>query len=218
VGILVHKNIYGTNFNLIGQETDEEGNYLLLNIEMDSIKYTIGTVYGPNHDDQLITYTRLRNACLKINNRNVILGGDFNATWDESRVNSNIDVVNMVDIPSRIRTVRLKEIADEIGLTDPFRILYPNKKEYTYIPSALNNMNRSRIDFFLISRHLIANIASCEIPHSLCSTFFDHKQIFLTLGSIKKQVKNVIKDAILKDVETQFHVQTSIMETYLQHR
>jgi hypothetical protein len=36
-----------------------------------------------------------------IGNGTVILGGDWNATWDPSPINNNIDVINMQNIPSR---------------------------------------------------------------------------------------------------------------------
>jgi hypothetical protein len=120
VGILVHKNIHGGNFKILGREVDEEGNFLLLNTETNSVKYKIGSVCGPNHDDLLSTYVKLKRGRLRIKNENVIIGRDFNATWDNSRVNSN-----MADIPSKMRTMKIKEIAEEIGLTDPYRILNP---------------------------------------------------------------------------------------------
>jgi hypothetical protein len=120
-------------------------------------------------------------------------------------------------LPSVIRTNKVRELAEEIGLIEPYRFLNPNKKEYTYIPSAVNNMNRSRIDFFLVSNNLVPNITNCEIPHSLTSTLFDHKQIFVTLGKKKYKWKPIIKDSILKDKDLQFHVQACIMETYLHH-
>jgi exonuclease III len=217
VGILIHKNIKNEKFVIHNEKTDLEGNYILLDVTIHGKRYTIGAVYGPNYDDQLSTYNKLKRACNELHNENVILGGDFNATWDNSRVNSNIDVVNMNALPSVIRTNKVRELAEEIGLIEPYRFLNPNKKEYTYIPSAVNNMNRSRIDFFLVSNNLVPNITNCEIPHSLTSTLFDHKQIFVTLGKKKYKWKPIIKDSILKDKDLQFHVQACIMETYLHH-
>jgi hypothetical protein len=123
----------------------------------------------------------------------------------------------MLSIPSRLRTECIKEMAEELDLTEPYRAIYPNKIEYTYIPSALNNMNRYRIDFFLSSSELLEKVTYCEIPHSLSTTLFDHKLIFLSLGKCKKPVRPVIKDMVLKDKDLQFHVQAGIIETYLHH-
>ena len=45
-------------------------------------------------------------------NENIILGGDWNATWDNSRVEKNLDTLNMVDIPSLIRSNTIIKMAE----------------------------------------------------------------------------------------------------------
>jgi hypothetical protein len=205
------------------ERRDNDCNYLLLDVSIGMSRYILGSIYGPNHDDQVSFYNRLQKDCIDlagangVNGRNIILGGDFNATWDSSRVNSNLDIVNMVEIPSRIRSNRIIELANELGLVEPYRAINPNKREYTFIPSAINSTNRSRIDFFLLSKELLSMVTQCEIPHSLVSTLFDHKQIFLNIGKRKIPSQHIIKDAILKDVDLKYHVQSGIIETYLHH-
>jgi hypothetical protein len=202
---------------ILGLDGDEEGNFMVIKVETTQGVFTLGSVYGPNHDEQANTYETLSRLIRKNRADKIIIGGDFNATWDNNRVNSNVDVFNMVDIPSRVRTGKIRDLAEEFQLVDAFRTLNPNKKEYTYIPSAINNRNRSRLDFFLISSNIINAIDQCEIPHSLASTLFDHKQISLRLGKSQKQIRYLIKDSILKDSATQIHVQVGIIETYVQH-
>jgi exonuclease III len=73
-------------------------------------------------------------------------------------------------------------MAYRLGLTDLYRIKYPVKKEFTYVPNARMNINRSRIDFFLIKNDQIDTISDCGISPSLSSISFDHKKIFLKLG------------------------------------
>jgi exonuclease III len=158
VGILIHKNILEGQFTIHTERFDENGNFLLLDLTMGNSRYTIGTIYGPNHDDQTNFYDELKIVCEELRNRKIILGGDFNATWDNGRINSNIDVVNMVALPSIARTEKIREISEQLNLVEPYRLLNPNKKDYTYIPSALNNMNRSRLDFFLVSNELMSVI------------------------------------------------------------
>ena len=67
-------------------------------------------------------------------NENIILGGDWNATWDNSRVEKNLDTLNMVDIPSLIRSNTIIKMAETLRLTDPFRTFYPEKREFTFVP------------------------------------------------------------------------------------
>ena len=69
-------------------------------------------------------------------NNNVILGGDWNATWDNLRVGKNLDVINMADIPSYVRSNSILKMADTLNLTDPYIIFYPNK------PTRLQQCNK----------------------------------------------------------------------------
>jgi exonuclease III len=106
----------------------------------------LGAVYGPNEND-LEFFTDLENKLVSVNCTDfpTSIGGDWNATWDPRPANINGDVINMINIPSRARSEKINEIANRSGLTDPYRILHPVKKEFTYIPNARMNLNRSRI-------------------------------------------------------------------------
>ena len=77
-------------------------------------------------------------------------------------------------------------MCEQLALTDPFRTLFPNKKDYTYVPAVLYYTNRSRLDFFCISKNLIKYVANCTIDNALTSMVFDHKAIFL---DFRKKVK-----------------------------
>jgi hypothetical protein len=66
-----------------------EGNYILLDIEYKSVKYTIGSVYGANTNDGINMYNGLKEDIVKLKNSNIILGGDWNCVWDKSRVEEN---------------------------------------------------------------------------------------------------------------------------------
>ena len=176
--ILIKKKL---NHSLIGEEHCVYGNFLLLKIKISDYSMVIGSIYGPNTNENIGILDNLQ---LKLNslkeNCNIILGGDWNCTWDTSDAINNIDVLNMAAIPSRRRSEKLKEICNLNKLTDPFRTLYPNKNEYSYIPAVRELTNRSRLDFFLISDTLINKVTECEIAPSLSSVVFDHKKIHLT--------------------------------------
>jgi exonuclease III len=93
----------------------------------------------------------------------------------------------MIRIPSAQKSEAIIRLANNLDMTDPFRILYPVKKEFTYVPNARINLNRSRIDFFLMSKELANSLIDCSIGTALSSTSFDHKKIFLEIG--KKPAK-----------------------------
>ena len=143
VGILLKKSLSYTVNNSIA---DYDDNYLLLDITILNFRLILGSVYGPNSNGSNF-YTNLDNELKNLNCNTVILGGDWNATWDSSGNLTNLDVLNMAGIPSRQRSEAIRTLCEENNLTEPFRVLNPSKLEYTYVPNAQANLNRSRIDF-----------------------------------------------------------------------
>jgi exonuclease III len=182
VGILIRSDIFKKELERI--DDNNNNNFLLLKVELNSGVWVLGSIYGPN-DNDINFFTDLEAGLEKLNNPNMVIGGDWNATWDSRPVNQNYNVINMATIPSKYRSDKIAKIAEKLGLTDPFRVLHPIKKEFTYIPNARMNLNRSRIDFFLIKRDNADLILDCKIAETLASTSFDHKKISLTLGNKK---------------------------------
>ena len=213
VGILISRKL---KYTVLREFGDEEDNILLLDVEILGKKFTLGSIYGPNEDDMPFFET-LKEGIKNFKNSNVIIGGDWNLTWDSSDINLNIDVVNMANIPSRRRSEKLRSICIELNLLDPYRIFYPTRKEYTYIPSAIGLTNRSRLDFFIVSESVLSKTINCSIPHSLTSTVFDHKPVYLSTKRKKIIHKQNINDLILDDPDLDSYVRVAVYETYLQH-
>ena len=188
---------------------DVSDNLILISTKAGDCNYTFGSVYGPNHDHESSFYTTLTNTFISMGNNNVILGGDWNATWDNSRVGKNLDVINMADIPSYIRS---NSMADTLKLTDPYRIFYPNKRDFTFMPTAMQQRNRSRLDFFLVSKTLSNSLANCTIPNSTNGAIFDHKQIFLGFRRGKKLTNEVLRDHIFVEEESNIYVRVSVFK------
>jgi exonuclease III len=76
VGILLHKNLRDDSFNINNVRRDREGNYILLDINIKNNRYTVGSVYGPNYDEQVNMYDNLVSSCRELKNEKIILGGD----------------------------------------------------------------------------------------------------------------------------------------------
>ena len=195
-----------------GTKTDAGDNFILLDVVIRGVRFTLGSVYGPNEDD-LPFFDNLKDCLNSFNNDNIIIGGDWNTTWDNSAVNLNIDVVNMVNIPSKRKSDKLRLICAELNLCDPYRIFHPTRREYTFIPSAIGMLNRSRLDFFVISEGIVYKISNCTIPHSLTSTVFDHKPIFMSTNSKKFPNKQQINDVILDDPDLLYHIKISVIDS-----
>jgi exonuclease III len=213
VGILISRKLAHTIVNV---HKDPDCNILLLEIEILSQRLFIGLIYGPNNNDPSF-FNNLKNFVCNASNVPTILGGDFNTTWDDRHVSVNLDTHAMQNIPSIFRTNKLKKLCTNYDLIDPYRALYPNKRDFTFIPSAADNLNRSHIDMFLINVSLLPHVKNCLISPGLLTAHFDHKCISLNFKS-KIGIKNYpIKNCILKEDEVNWQVNSSVVETYIQH-
>ncbi len=155
---------------------DVDCNMLLLKLGIGNSTITIGSIYGPNDDDENF-FSRLEDGIEGFNSNFVIIGGDWNATYDCHNNRTNIDTHNMVGIPSARRSLWLNRLCTLKNLKDPYRYLYPDLKEFTYVPFAMDAVNRSRLDFFIVSDSILSKCVNCRIPHSLNSMLFDHKAV-----------------------------------------
>jgi exonuclease III len=216
VGILIKKKTLD-NLHILNTVRDLEGNHILLDIEYKSVKYTIGSIYGANTNEGINMYNVLRDDILRLKNSNIILGGDWNCVWDRSRVEDNLDVLNMANVPSSQRSNKVHEICDVLSLTDPYRIFYPTTREFTFTPNGVNQNNRSRLDFFLISKCLSDSVMDVSIPHCLNSSVFDHKSVTLSFSKSNNNFSFFIKDNYIYTDEFSAGVHAAVVECYLIH-
>jgi exonuclease III len=151
---------------------------LLLKLSIGNATLTVGSIYGPNNDDENF-FDQINAVISRFNSDFVIIGGDWNATYDTRNNRHNIDTFNTVGIPSVRRSLWLNQLCARHSLKDPYRYLYPEVKEFTYIPYAVEATNRSRLDFFLISERILPLCVNCRIPNNLSSLLFDHKSVTL---------------------------------------
>jgi exonuclease III len=214
VGILISRKL---NYRVIDVKRDESFNFLLLKIEINQSTFIAGSVYGPNLDTEINFYNDLSEGIRALNCASVILAGDWNATWSSEDVNFNLDVIHMRDIPSKRRSEKINELSNTFNLTDPFRVFYPSKREYTYVPAVVENINRSRIDFFLISDDLMDQCLNCTISQSVTSNLFDHKCVSLHFRK-PNQLKHLQVDRkFLNNPELKTAVQLGVIETHVNH-
>ena len=137
------------NYTIINKEGNLGGNFILLKIKIDNTILIIESVYGLNINENIGVYNELNNKLAGLACETFVLGGDWNYTVNFRGIDSNIDVLNMVSIPSKLRSEKVNKICEKFKHVDPFRTLFPNKKEFTYIPAPHANTNRSHLNFFL---------------------------------------------------------------------
>jgi exonuclease III len=212
VAILIASNLQYT----VNQEyRDTHCNIIALNITICNVQILLVGIYGPNSNDAAF-FEFLRSVFSENRHLPIVCAGDWNTTYSTEPANSNIDVLNMSNPPSLIRSGWLAELYEEFFLSDPFRALHFDKKEFSFVPKT-GKKNRSRIDFFLISDRLLHLCNKCYISDALITDLFDHKSIFLSFNVTLKPKKHFVNSAIFNHPRFEAVVSTSVIETYLHH-
>jgi exonuclease III len=91
----------------------------------------------------------------------------------------------MQDVPNASNSKKIKELCTAHELSDPFRALFPNRCDFSYVPYGTVRKNCSRIDFFLVSVDVMQNVENCFIKENTQSKLFDHKAITLDFNKSK---------------------------------
>ncbi len=80
-------------YSIIREYRDPGENYLIVHAMINGIEYGLGAIYGPNHTsrDFYRNIDAVVGDLLANNVTNIVLGGDWNTTWDRRPVVSNID-------------------------------------------------------------------------------------------------------------------------------
>ena len=195
---------------------DTQENVLLLKVRINDSEIVLGSVYGPNVDNNCGEFFEfLRQSLSNWPNIPRIVGGDWNATLSNLPVDSNPDVAFMRDIPSRIRTGHVLELCEDADLSDPFRTLHPDSTDFTYNPSGDLRKNRSHIDYFLMSPVLYNLLESCTIAQGYCRKTFDHKPIFLNLKKKRCGGRAVVYNGTVDNVLSENIVKITVHRSYL---
>jgi exonuclease III len=130
-GILLKKDL---NFTVHNRWDEPDENALLIQVSLPSGEtLSIGSIYGPNQVNQNF-FIQLGNKIREWNSTYMVLGGDWNCLYRNDQVNVNIDCINMVAIPNAGNTVAMQQLCENCDLTDPYRYIYPDRIDFTYIP------------------------------------------------------------------------------------
>ena len=157
VTVLLNNNF---EFKIMNCITDNDGNYIILSILVENrFTLTLVNLYGPNSDCPDF-YIQLKNKLQDNESDYTVVCGDFNLVLDFDR-----DCYNYVRQNNPRAVNEVKCLCDEISLCDPWRINYPDLKNFTWFRK--NPIKKARLDFFLISDHLLTIIDSTSIYYKL---------------------------------------------------
>jgi exonuclease III len=217
VAILVSNMI--TDFQIAKEYKDVHENYYLLDCTINASKFCLGAIYGPNNTSRAF-FADLTRIIAEIRARGtdkIIVGGDWNTTWDRRPITENIDTFHMAGLPNAKNSELLENMCSSLNLIDPYRALYPDKRDFTYSPFGNVRLNRSRLDFFIVSVELLESVLDCTIANSPRCKLFDHKNVNLELGSERPKCtkKNTISNSFLDVKALDFSVNLAARRAHL---
>lgn len=165
--ILIHKKVVFTPSQTI---SDPQGRFVIVSGSLFNTPVVLASIYAPNWDD-VSFINKLISLIPNLNSHKLILAGDFNTVMDPA-----IDRSNPKTLVRSKMSLALSEFADQIGSVDPWRFLYPHKKEFSYFSHVHHTY--SRIDFFLIDKTLLPALKKVEYTAIVES---DHAPVSLDL-------------------------------------
>jgi len=212
VGILVKSCI---NYTENERKADAGENFLAVRATIQGKIYILCSIYGPNNHDQGF-FISLKNALSQLGDFPIIMAGDWNCTYSTSRVELNYDCFNMLELPNVRHSRYLEQLCEELFIEDPYRVLHPVRRDYSYSPFGTVRGNKSRIDFFIISSSLLQGVEECDISYSTQSKLFDHKAINLNFAKKNRVVRTPrIFNNILNDPDLELVVWSAAAECYI---
>ena len=197
------------NFKVVKRYDSKCDNVLLLDIVINNVRLTLGSIYAPKQDLHRDFFDNLRNKIRSIDNKTYFFGGDFNSVANITNANlspslGNIDTLNMSVLPNPIHCKFLHEWVNKGEVADLFRLVNPNRIEFSYVPyqKKVRRPNRSRIDHLFVSIDLIDIFDRCDFIEGK-SSLFDHKAL-RAISSIKKPNLHKNVDSTLLDLDGLF--------------
>ena len=159
-------------FSLEDKIIDDSGRFIILLCLIQGLRLILINYYAPNTESNQVKVLKDisdSSSSLKIEEpAPIIWGGDFNCSL------SSIDT-DGGNFKAKYRSKSIIEsFLEEHEMIDIWRLRHPDEKCYTW--RTLNPIIQRRLDYFLVSDTLQANISSCNI---ISNTFSDHLAITL---------------------------------------
>jgi len=159
-----------TNFKLLQQMTDRDGRVIILDIEINNIRYTVANIYAPNEDSPqfFINVFKMLDC---FNNENIVLGGDMNLVFDITMDKKG----GKATTHFKCREC-LQDYMKENNLIDVWRRDHPKIKAFTW-KSYKKPFIYCRLDHILASQNMSKHIIKSKIGIGFKS---DHNLIEIT--------------------------------------
>ena len=168
--------LFNTHVKISNDIYDQSSRIISVDFEIGGNRFHLVNYYFPNKVTERFTFIQSTYKYV-MSYYPVIWGGDFNMTtnsridrWPPSATNDSHSHV-------------LERAIDTFNLRDSCRVIYPDKKLYTYKKGSDGNLSMSRIDKLLISKHfnIIDYFQEDYIPsdHEIIVTQLQHQSVLV---------------------------------------
>ena len=160
---------------VIFASSDADGSIILINLTYNGLKLSFCNIYAPSDHTQQVRFIQELN-CLLIDKSEIttlIVRGDWNCTLSKQDKKGGSPLR-----PTAYRNL-VNITMDTLDLVDIQRTRYPNVNKFSYRSKTLGV--KSRIDFFLISKHLTKFVQKSGHPN-LNSTRSQHDIINIVVA------------------------------------
>ena len=205
VAILISKNF---EYKVIKIEKDNDGNLLVMDLEIEDTKITIINIYGLNTDN--VDFYQKVKSKVSDEQDHLVICGDFNLT-----LNPNLDSQNYLNLNNPRARLTVLDIIEEYGLIDLYRYFNPNKRRYTW--HLRSPLKQARLDYILTSDTLVDLVDTTEINSSYQS---NNSFLYLRLTLTKfERGKGIWKfnTRYLRDPEYVRIINKAIREEYIKY-
>ena len=192
---------------------DTQGRFILLDARLDDQNFILVNIYAPTKDkkeEQKDFFIYIHDILIEYMDRHLLVGGDFNIC-----LQPEIDKKGGILEKQSDNALMIETLAEELDLVDVWRILNPDSSRFTRREMSKNGLVQSRLDFWLISNHLLYDFCKQDIKPGIRS---DHSivEIVLEIHNSQRKGKGFFKfnSALLKDNEYTNKINTMI-DTYI---
>jgi len=160
-------------FTINNCSRDDDGRLLIIDISINDLNFCICNLYAPNRDNPDF-FDNIEKLMSNYNHGNFIIVGDFNTVQNAKldRAGRNPAVYH----PNAQQ--KINDLMFALELVDVWRYKHPNTVRFTW----RRGKQASRLDYFLVSFSLLADISNVRILDRLKS---DHKIISLHIQTVK---------------------------------
>ena len=194
VAIMLPKSM---EFEVHNEISDEQGRFLLLDITIEECNFFVINIYAPTKDkeaEQADFISYVKTILQEYYDKNMIIGGDFNIC-----LNPDIDKKGGKNEKISAVSNDLEDFQTEFNLIDIWRVMNPNSRKFTWRGNTRNGLVQSRLDFWLISAHMIYDFIFTDIRPGIKS---DHSLITFKIKETQQRGRGFWKfnASLLKDM------------------